>query len=155
LVLRSVIEEGLFARERGCFNKSHPYYPSRRQAAPAAMCSATASSLLGVFLTPLVAGFFLASHGLDISARSVLGIVVQLLLPFVAFQRKRTEAIGVKAPLPGFVEPALASSRRLKSVRIANRFTAPPVHTGRVCHCAFHVVRYRDLPEALLVPVVD
>jgi bifunctional non-homologous end joining protein LigD len=28
----------------------------------------------------------------------------------VAFQRRKTEAIGVKAPLPGFVEPALASS---------------------------------------------
>jgi sodium/bile acid cotransporter 7 len=53
---------------------------------PAAMCSATASSLLGVFLTPLIAGFLLASHGIDISARSVVGIVVQLLLPFVAGQ---------------------------------------------------------------------
>jgi bifunctional non-homologous end joining protein LigD len=29
---------------------------------------------------------------------------------FVAFQRKKSDAIGVKAPLPGFVEPALASS---------------------------------------------
>ncbi len=57
--------------------------------ATAAMCSATASSLLGVFLTPLIAGFLLASHGLDISARSVLGIVVQLLLPFVAGQLLR------------------------------------------------------------------
>lgn len=56
---------------------------------PAAMCSATASSLLGVFLTPLIAGFLLASHGLDISARSVLGIVVQLLVPFVAGQLLR------------------------------------------------------------------
>ena len=56
---------------------------------PAAMCSATASSLLGVFLTPLIAGFLLASHGLDISARSVLGIVLQLLLPFVAGQLLR------------------------------------------------------------------
>jgi sodium/bile acid cotransporter 7 len=56
---------------------------------PAAMCSATASSLLGVFLTPLIAGFLLASHGLDISARSVLGIVAQLLLPFVAGQLSR------------------------------------------------------------------
>jgi hypothetical protein len=28
----------------------------------------------------------------------------------VAFQRKKMEAIGVKAPLPGFVKPALASS---------------------------------------------
>jgi len=56
---------------------------------PAAMCSATASSLLGVFLTPLIAGFLLASHGLDISARSVLGIVLQLLVPFVAGQLLR------------------------------------------------------------------
>jgi sodium/bile acid cotransporter 7 len=56
---------------------------------PAAMCSATASSLLGVFLTPLIAGFLLARHGLDISARSVLGIVVQLLVPFVAGQLLR------------------------------------------------------------------
>src|SRR5437764_8631600 len=28
----------------------------------------------------------------------------------MAFQRKKPAAIGVKAPLPGFVEPALASS---------------------------------------------
>jgi bifunctional non-homologous end joining protein LigD len=28
----------------------------------------------------------------------------------VAFQRKKTEVLGVKAPLPGFIEPALASS---------------------------------------------
>jgi sodium/bile acid cotransporter 7 len=56
---------------------------------PAAICSATASSLLGVFLTPLIAGFLLASRGLDISARSVVGIVVQLLLPFVAGQLLR------------------------------------------------------------------
>src|SRR6202035_2998531 len=56
---------------------------------PAAMCSATASSLLGAFLTPLIAGFLLAGHGLDISARSVVGIVVQLLVPFVAGQLLR------------------------------------------------------------------
>jgi solute carrier family 10 (sodium/bile acid cotransporter), member 7 len=56
---------------------------------PAAMCSATASSLLGVFLTPLIAGFLLTRHGLEISARSVLAILVQLLLPFVAGQLLR------------------------------------------------------------------
>jgi hypothetical protein len=28
----------------------------------------------------------------------------------VPFQRKKPEPIGVKAPLPGFIEPALASS---------------------------------------------
>jgi solute carrier family 10 (sodium/bile acid cotransporter), member 7 len=56
---------------------------------PAALCSASASNLLGVFLTPLIAGFLLTRHGLDISARSVLAIVVQLLLPFVAGQLLR------------------------------------------------------------------
>src|ERR1700751_1133540 len=56
---------------------------------PAALCRATASSLLGGFITPLIAGFLLARHGLDISAHSVLAIVVQLLLPFVAGQLLR------------------------------------------------------------------
>jgi sodium/bile acid cotransporter 7 len=56
---------------------------------PAAMCSATASSLLGVFLTPLIAGFLLTRHGLGISAHAIVGIVVQLLLPFVAGQLLR------------------------------------------------------------------
>ena len=56
---------------------------------PAALCSASASNLLGVFLTPLIAGFLLARHGLDISARSVIAIVGQLLLPFVAGQLLR------------------------------------------------------------------
>jgi sodium/bile acid cotransporter 7 len=56
---------------------------------PAALCSATASSLLGVFITPVIAGFLLARHGLDISGRSVLTIVVQLLLPFIAGQLLR------------------------------------------------------------------
>ena len=56
---------------------------------PAALCSASASNLLGVFLTPLIAGLLLTRHGLDVSARSVLAIVVQLLLPFVAGQLLR------------------------------------------------------------------
>lgn len=51
---------------------------------PAAVCSASASSLLGVFLTPLIAGFLLSGHGADLSMHSAVGIVVQLLLPFVA-----------------------------------------------------------------------
>jgi sodium/bile acid cotransporter 7 len=61
---------------------------------PAAMCSASASSLFGVFLTPLIAGFLLTSHGINISARSVLAIVVQLLLPFVAGQLLRPWIAG-------------------------------------------------------------
>lgn len=56
---------------------------------PAALCSASASNLLGVFLTPAIAGFLLAGHGADLFARSLLGIVAQLLLPFVAGQLSR------------------------------------------------------------------
>jgi sodium/bile acid cotransporter 7 len=56
---------------------------------PAALCSASASNLLGVFLTPLIAGFLLTSHGADLSARSFLAIVVQLLLPLAAGQLLR------------------------------------------------------------------
>lgn len=75
---------------------------------------------------------------------------------FLAFQRKRTEAIGVKAPLPGFVEPASASSiAKVKIGSDCEPIYGPAGSRRRVCHCAFHVVRYRDLPEALLVPVVD
>src|SRR5580692_3340160 len=51
---------------------------------PAAVCSASASSLLGIFLTPLIAGFLLSGHGADLSMHSAVGIVVQLLLPFIA-----------------------------------------------------------------------
>jgi sodium/bile acid cotransporter 7 len=64
---------------------------------PAALCSASASNLLGVFLTPLIAGLLLARHGVDFSARSVLAIVVQLLLPFVAGQLLRPWIGGLVA----------------------------------------------------------
>ena len=56
---------------------------------PAALCSASASNLLGVFLTPLIAGFLLTGHGADLSSHSVFAIVVQLLVPFVAGQLVR------------------------------------------------------------------
>ncbi|MGA2892640.1 MAG: bile acid:sodium symporter family protein [Xanthobacteraceae bacterium] len=56
---------------------------------PAALCSASASNLLGIFLTPVIAGFLLTGHGADLSAHSVIAIVVQLLLPFVAGQLLR------------------------------------------------------------------
>jgi sodium/bile acid cotransporter 7 len=54
---------------------------------PAAVCSASASNLIGIFLTPLLVGLLLASatsgHS---SVDAVLKIVYQLLLPFVAGQ---------------------------------------------------------------------
>lgn len=54
---------------------------------PAAICSASASNLLGVFLTPVLVGLFIvsgdANHGF---MDSIVKIVCQLFLPFVAGQ---------------------------------------------------------------------
>ena len=73
---------------------------------PAAMCSASASNVVGVVLTPLIAGFLLSRHGIDLSARSVFVIVVQLLLPFLAGQLLR----------PWIGEIVMRHARVLKSV---------------------------------------
>lgn len=57
---------------------------------PAAVCSASVSSLLGIFLTPLLVSVAMpASSGAGPSLDSVLMIVYQLLLPFVAGQIAR------------------------------------------------------------------
>jgi sodium/bile acid cotransporter 7 len=55
---------------------------------PAALCAATASNLLGIVLTPLLAGLLLHAHG-AFSVHSVGDIVAQLLLPFLAGQLSR------------------------------------------------------------------
>jgi solute carrier family 10 (sodium/bile acid cotransporter), member 7 len=60
---------------------------------PAALCSASASNLLGIVLTPLIAGFLLTSHRADLSPRTILTVATQLLLPFLAGQLLRP-AIG-------------------------------------------------------------
>ncbi|AOZ49678.1 bile acid:sodium symporter [Chromobacterium vaccinii] len=57
---------------------------------PAAICSATASNLLGIFITPLLVGWLMASHsGAAQNMGSALDIVYQLLLPFIAGQIAR------------------------------------------------------------------
>ena len=55
---------------------------------PAAVCSATASNLLGIGITPALTGLVLAGHarGVAVSGHGVLDIVLQLLLPFGAGQ---------------------------------------------------------------------
>jgi sodium/bile acid cotransporter 7 len=54
---------------------------------PAAICAASASSLLGIFLTPALVGALLESHGRgEMSWDAVGTIVLQLLVPFVAGQ---------------------------------------------------------------------
>jgi sodium/bile acid cotransporter 7 len=55
---------------------------------PAALCAATASNLLGMLLTPLLAGLLLSAQG-GFSIRGVGDILVQLLLPFAAGQLAR------------------------------------------------------------------
>ncbi len=56
---------------------------------PAAVCSASASSLLGVFLTPLLVGFFFSSAnagGAEVGLDTVLTICTQILFPFILGQ---------------------------------------------------------------------
>jgi sodium/bile acid cotransporter 7 len=55
---------------------------------PAAVCAASASSLLGIVLTPLLVGLLMGAHG-DFSLRGGEAIVLQLLVPFVAGQLVR------------------------------------------------------------------
>lgn len=51
---------------------------------PAAVCSASASNVLGIFLTPVAVGLLLpAASGGGFSGAAVLAIMLQLLLPFV------------------------------------------------------------------------
>jgi sodium/bile acid cotransporter 7 len=55
---------------------------------PAALCAATVSNLLGMLLTPLLAGILLSSQG-GFSIKGVGDILLQLLLPFAAGQLSR------------------------------------------------------------------
>jgi sodium/bile acid cotransporter 7 len=53
----------------------------------AAICAGSFSSLIGLLVTPLLAALLLGgSNGVGFSAGSVLGIVLQLLVPFLAGQ---------------------------------------------------------------------
>jgi len=57
---------------------------------PAAVCSASASSIIGIFVTPLVVSLVLSSHvGLGSAWRTVGEIVLQLFVPFVGGQLLR------------------------------------------------------------------
>ncbi len=57
---------------------------------PAAICSAAASSLFGIFLTPLLVALLMDVHGDGGSTLDAIGkITVQLLIPFVAGQVAR------------------------------------------------------------------
>ncbi|MGY3423169.1 putative Na+-dependent transporter [Bradyrhizobium sp. F1.13.4] len=54
---------------------------------PAALCSASASSIIGIFVTPLVAGLLLSNDGGAASGWDAIGqITLQLFVPFVCGQ---------------------------------------------------------------------
>jgi solute carrier family 10 (sodium/bile acid cotransporter), member 7 len=53
---------------------------------PAAVCAASASSLLGLLITPLLVGLLMHSHGGVSLGGGVMGIVLQLFTPFLAGQ---------------------------------------------------------------------
>ena len=55
----------------------------------AAVCSASASSLIGIVVSPLLVGWMLSQQGASASLGAVQGIVLQLLLPFAAGQFAR------------------------------------------------------------------
>ncbi len=56
---------------------------------PAAICAGSFSSLVGIVVTPLLAATLLGSTGGGFSLDSLLGIVLQLLVPFLAGQLLR------------------------------------------------------------------
>ncbi|MET0288348.1 MAG: bile acid:sodium symporter family protein [Pseudoxanthomonas sp.] len=52
---------------------------------PAAVCSASASNLLGIFITPLLVGLLLSTEGhMGSPLKAISNIVLQLLVPFLA-----------------------------------------------------------------------
>ena len=64
---------------------------------PAAVCAASASSIIGIFITPLLVGLLIMPHsgmaGID-SGSAVLQIIMLLLVPFIAGQLARRWIYG-------------------------------------------------------------
>lgn len=61
---------------------------------PAAVCAASVSNLIGIFITPAAAALLLHTSGGGLGAPAVFGIAVQLLLPFAAGQLARPLLAG-------------------------------------------------------------
>lgn len=56
---------------------------------PAALCAATASNIIGVFVSPLLANWLLQTQGAELSFTVFRDIILQLLLPFLVGQIAR------------------------------------------------------------------
>ncbi|MDR1044678.1 MAG: bile acid:sodium symporter [Candidatus Adiutrix sp.] len=73
----------------------------------AAVCAASFSSLLGIFVTPLLAGLLMNTAGGGISSQAVIDLCRQLLLPFALGQvmrRRLAPLIGRHKALVTFVD---------------------------------------------------
>lgn len=73
----------------------------------AAVCAASASSLLGVLLTPMLVGLTLGEASGGFSGQAVVDLCLQLLLPFALGQAMRPKLagwIGRKKSLIGYVD---------------------------------------------------
>ena len=70
-------------------NSSIAFTSIARGNVAAAICAATFSSLIGIVLTPLLVGLLLNTTGNGFSLDSVVSIVLQLLVPFIAGQIAR------------------------------------------------------------------
>ncbi len=69
---------------------------------PAAVCAASASSLLGIIVTPLLAGLLMQAHGGGVSLGGIEGIALRLFVPFLGGQLARR-----------WISPWLARHRQL------------------------------------------
>jgi sodium/bile acid cotransporter 7 len=73
----------------------------------AAVCAASASNLLGIFITPLLVSLVLSTHGGGVSLGELKSVILQLLVPFLAGQIARTwikDAMARHNRLVGFVD---------------------------------------------------
>ena len=73
----------------------------------AAVCAASASNLLGIFITPALVSLLMGAHGAGASMEAIKTIVLQLLLPFILghLSRPLTAAwLGKQKKLVGLVD---------------------------------------------------
>lgn len=72
---------------------------------PAAVCSASASNLLGVIVTPLLAGLLITTQGSGgVSLDAIVSIVLEILLPFALGQVARRWIGSRVAAHPGWIK---------------------------------------------------
>jgi sodium/bile acid cotransporter 7 len=62
------------------------FVATARGSVATAVCTASASQLFGVFLTPLLVGLMLSTQGVHVPLSAIEGIVLEVLVPFVVGQ---------------------------------------------------------------------